>query len=51
MKESGVVMQSGAVMGGRLFQDVGPEYVKARCPAEQRVALGTLYRTVSEEEA
>ena len=32
--------------GGRLFQDVGPVYVKA----EESFALGTLYRRVSEEE-
>ena len=42
-------MLSGAVMGED-FQDVGPVYVKARCPAEESFALGTLYRRVSEEE-
>ena len=36
--------------GGRLFQDVGPVYVKARCPVQESFALGSLYRGVSEEE-
>ena len=48
MKESGdAVWQSD---GGRPFQDVGPVYVKACCPAEVSFALDTLYRRISEEE-
>ena len=45
LKESGdAVWRSD---GRRLFLDVGPVYVKARCPAEERLALGTLYRNVT----
>ena len=48
LKESGnAVWRSD---GRRLFQDVGPVYVKARCPVEESFALGTLYRIVSEVE-
>ena len=41
LKESGDAVWHSD--GGRLFQDVGPVYAKAHCPAEESFALGTLY--------